>query len=283
MNINSFNDISNTVGYSGLTLSLEEIVILRNSLLILQKENHFLNIFLWGKLLGIAKDYYISFGYRNDALHSQTYFYSTDGFVWDLLPKPNIRSRLLTPLCVSRLHGDPTLVVDVYEQYANTKPFGTEVFKDHGRYFKELKEEDRLSSLVEMCNEDALIKPRGALFKRADGVVIENKVYEGLSIQDAREIKSYMHWRRPHQRWNTNLLTRYDYNYALDFLDTIDKDIPKTSWTLHIEHGTIAILRSLYWPGMTFYQKINNSEHGSLYIGYGKRNLDIPHMLHNWG
>lgn len=48
----------------------------------------------------------------------------------------------------------------------------------------------------------------------------------GLSAEECEDLKSYVHYRKPIQKWNTNLITRKDYNYALDFLDTIDLDIP---------------------------------------------------------
>lgn len=51
--------------------------------------------------------------------------------------------------------------------------------------------------------------------------------YPGLPVDESRELKNYVHYRRPVQRWNTNLLTRKDYNYALDFLDSVDIDLPK--------------------------------------------------------
>ena len=56
--------------------------------------------------------------------------------------------------------------------------------------------------------------------------MIENSNFEGLGISDVSYLKSYLHARPPQQKWNTNLLTRPDYNYALDFLDTIDMDVP---------------------------------------------------------
>lgn len=49
----------------------------------------------------------------------------------------------------------------------------------------------------------------------------------GLLVEDCDDLKSYVHYRKPLRKWNTNLIARKDYNYALDFLDTIDMDIPK--------------------------------------------------------
>ncbi|KMQ92708.1 radial spoke head protein 9-like protein [Lasius niger] len=92
---------------------------------------------------------------------------------------------------------------------------------------KELKEEDRLAAVVESITEDATIIPRGAWFKCPNGDVIENPSFEGLCASDASHLKSYLHARSPKEKWNTNLLSRPDYNYALDFLDSIDMDVPR--------------------------------------------------------
>lgn len=81
-----------------------------------------------------------------------------------------------------------------------------------------------------MIREDAIIIPRGAWFKCPNGNVIENLSFEGLGVADASYLKSYLHARSPQQKWNTNLLTRPDYNYAIDFLDTIDMDVPLGTW-----------------------------------------------------
>lgn len=90
-----------------------------------------------------------------------------------------------------------------------------------------LKEEDRLAATVELITEDAAIIPRGAWFKCPDNSVIENSNFEGLCATDAAYLMSYLHARPPKEKWNTNLLTRPDYNYALDFLDSIDMDVPQ--------------------------------------------------------
>lgn len=91
---------------------------------------------------------------------------------------------------------------------------------------KELKEEDRLAATVESITEDAAIIPRGAWFKCPNGDVIENPSFDGLR-EDASNMKSYLHARPPKEKWNVNLLSRPDYNYALDFLDSIDMDVPQ--------------------------------------------------------
>lgn len=172
--------------------------------------------------------------------------------------------------------GDPAMVSDVSIELEETAVPGDrkaqEVFK--------LKEEDRLASIVHGIINEAGIIPRGALFKKPDGVVIENISFGGLSTIDAREIKSFQHFHVPTRKVNTNLLTRDDYNYAIDFLDPLDTDIPEGCWQILItpEEDEV-IIRSLYWPGLTFFHKLRTPKHGFVYFGYGKKCVDSAFTL----
>lgn len=97
-----------------------------------------------------------------------------------------------------------------------------------------------------MISEEAFILPRGALFKRYDAVIVENRAFEGLNLLECDELRSYLHYRRPHEKWNTNLLTRKDYNYAIDFLDTIESDKPSGTfiWNTVVSYYIIKQLNS---------------------------------------
>lgn len=51
-------------------------------------------------------------------------------------------------------------------------------------------------------------------------------------------------------------------------------------WNLQlILEARLIILHSLYWPGMTFYHKLNTPHYGFLYVGNGKKNMDLPFMV----
>ncbi|XP_012253444.1 radial spoke head protein 9 homolog [Athalia rosae] len=268
------------LGYGGVCVGTENSQVLQNSLLILQKENHFRKCYYWGRINGVQNDYYIAYGYENDCLNGRIYFYSTNCLDWMLMPKVTKCGRFLAPLAVTKLEGDTSVITNVYKANPPYPPN-----EDPKRHYKgpipsELKEEDRLASIVEMINEDAFIVPRGAWFKCPNGEIRDNPGFQGLSVFDARHLKSFLHGRLPHEKWNTNLLTRSDYNYAIDFLDTIDRDIPEGCWNLQLVQGCCTvILHSLFWPGMIFYHTLNSPHYGSLYVGNGKKNLDVPFMI----
>lgn len=276
MELDSILTSLDTAGHCGHVISTEESLILFNSLLLLQNENHFRRIYFWGKIFGADKDYYIAYGYVKDALLGRIYYYSTNCTDWGLLPQPTVKGKTLTPLCTTKFQGDPALVIDVLLEKDETA-LGEILEKTE---IRKLKEEDRLSATVHYINHEAVAVPRAALFKRPDGVVVENLTFEGLSLLEAQETKSYLHYRLPMHKWNTNLLTRVDYNYAIDFLDALDSDIPEGCWTIHLVSGnTLSVLKSLYWPGMAIYHHIGTSKYGFVYFGSGKKVVDVPFLL----
>lgn len=61
--------------HTGVCIGAEQSQILKNSLLILQKENHFKKTFYWGRINGIQADYHVAFGYNKDCLKDQVFFY----------------------------------------------------------------------------------------------------------------------------------------------------------------------------------------------------------------
>ncbi|XP_031341846.1 radial spoke head protein 9 homolog [Photinus pyralis] len=276
MNLSSLANSLDTLGYYGQVISTEETMVLTNTLLFLQNENHFHNVFFWGRIFGAEKDYFVAFGYVKNALEGKIYYYSTNCMDWGLLPTPTEEAISLLPLCTTRFQGNPALLIEILID----KDDDVLSTKSNKPTVRKLKEEDRLSATVHAITNEAMIVPRGALFKRPDAVVVENQNFEGLSQLDSQELACYLHYRSPQRKWNTNLLARIDYNYALDFLDTIDVDIPEGCWILHVcAAGAVVIINSLYWPGMVFYHTVRTPNYGSVYFGDGKRSLDLPFML----
>lgn len=146
---------------------------------------------------------------------------------------------------------------------------------------KELKEENRLAATVKLIQEEAAVVPRGACFRRADGRIVANAAFQGLTRREALRLESYLHARPPRdKRLPIDICTRSDYDYALDYLDSIDSDAPKGCWSLWSYHAeSLVILRNMFWPGMAFYHEVDTPRHGYMYVGNGKKNLDLPFAL----
>ncbi|KAK6636046.1 hypothetical protein RUM43_009698 [Polyplax serrata] len=295
MNVDKLSTSLSCIGYMGVTLSQEQWIVLENSLTILQADNHFKNVYLWGVILGQEADYYIAYGYEKDALFGRKFFYSNNLMDWGVLPEATLESKKLTEICYQRFQGDPALVVEIVDDDPGMSPEElkkkrmdicmaggdpADLMQEAPVLVSQLKEEDRLASTVEQINSEAVVVPRGVLLKEPDGYVVINGAFEGLSPDDCEDLKSFVHYRKPIQKWNTNLIARKDYNYALDFLDTIDMDIPKGCWTVQEQKGgRLFTLSNMYWPGFVAYHWTNTNDWGYLYYGNGRKDLDVPFML----
>lgn len=52
------------------------------------------------------------------------------------------------------------------------------------------------------------------------------------------------------------------------------------SWSIQMERGNaLVVLRSLLWPGLTFYHVPRTKNYGYIYVGTGEKNIDLPFML----
>lgn len=52
------------------------------------------------------------------------------------------------------------------------------------------------------------------------------------------------------------------------------------SWSIQAERGNaLVVLRSLLWPGLTFFHAPRTKNCGYIYVGTGEKNTDLPFML----
>lgn len=113
---------------------------------------------------------------------------------------------------------------------------------------------------------------------------------------------NYYHFVEPVNLKEKSLLQRANLDKAIDFLDPIDEDLPKGlylflnkiyqiirrifvlflkgCWSIQFERGSaLVLLRSLKWPGTSFFHIPESPSFGSLYYGIGEVNKDLPFML----
>ncbi|GBP87545.1 Radial spoke head protein 9 homolog [Eumeta japonica] len=210
-------------------------------------------------LYAVQGDYHIAMGIdANHAIDNRKYFYSTDLQSWGLLPRGKSKYKQLCLLTTAPFRGDPGLKIKVLDESL--------VEGDPDRC-KEMIEEKRLAATVALIGEEAEVCARGQLLKDPTGNVTINQHFYGLTLAEAKELKSYLHVRTPINRWNTNLLTRSDYNYSFDFLDSVDMDIPSGCWNLSVKQSDgVVYLKNLYWPGMSYFHIIKTADAGFFYV-----------------
>ncbi|XP_034964084.1 radial spoke head protein 9 homolog isoform X1 [Zootoca vivipara] len=263
------------VASSGVCLSPEKRAALRNSLLLVRRDYRFEQVRLWGRIQGTRGAYYIAEGVGPDRAGARSRLYSLNCVEWSLLPPPNDEFTALTSVLKGRFQGDPSYEYEHYEKKEEgERPYEEEAATNL------IKEEVRLVSAIDQIDKAVGIVPRGAYIKSPLGPVHENRNFEGLSLAEAKKLSSYFHFTEPVNLKNKTLLEKADLDPAIDFLDSLEHDIPKGSWSIQFERGgRVVVLRSLLWPGLTFYHVPNTKQHGYIYFGNAEKNLDLPFML----
>ncbi|TPP66313.1 Radial spoke head protein 9 [Fasciola gigantica] len=265
------------VGSCGVVLTPEQKATLQTSLTILKHENNFTNVVFWGIVRGVKGDYFIAQGIGKDAMTSRKNLYSKDCLVWGILPVPGKSDIEKSKYFKGRLTGDPS-----YEaEYVDIKQMpgeGDELVEREELIT--MKEEDRLAAIVERIDDEVMIVPRGAYMRLPSGQVVRNKSFEGLTVAEASKALSYFHFRPPIHLPHKPLIDRARLDKAIDFLDTIEDDNPKGCWTIQFERGSrLVLIKSLLWIGYVLYHLPGTNKYGSIYVGTGEYNIDLPFMI----
>ncbi|XP_024517109.1 radial spoke head protein 9 homolog [Selaginella moellendorffii] len=131
--------------------------------------------------------------------------------------------------------------------------------KDPNMKTVEFGELDRLSALIRAVDEECGVMPVNALVLNARKQLVPNTLFSGVKFPE--KLDSYGHL---YQRYEDTLLS---------------KDITG-SWSVQMTPITgDVILRSLWWPGYSFYYNASTKAYGSLYFGMGDKNLDFAFMV----
>ncbi|KAM4695048.1 radial spoke head protein 9 homolog [Discoglossus pictus] len=277
MEADSLQRMVDLVTGDGHGLSHEQCAALRTSLLLLRRDMKLARVYYWGKILGVRGDYYIAQGTEgSEELRGRRTFYSLNCMDWFLLPPATEEVLAETQVVKGRFIGDPA---HEYEHTVKKK-----VVEGDATYEEEatthIKEEARLTAIIARIDKVASVVPRGAFIKNPLGQVTINNCFRGLSVSEAKKLSSYFHFTPTINPKKKSLLEKADLDPSIDFLDSLEHDIPKGSWSLAFEQGSsVVILRSLLWLGMTFYHIPLTPYHGYMYMGTGEYNIDLPFML----
>ncbi|XP_038539569.1 radial spoke head protein 9 homolog isoform X2 [Canis lupus familiaris] len=275
---------------SGQGLSPDRRASLLTSLTLVKRDYRYSRVLFWGRILGLVADYYIAQGLSEDQLAPRKTLYSLNCMEWSLLPPATEEMAVETSVVKGRFMGDPS------HEYEHTE---LQKMKEGEKVFEEevvvqIKEENRLVSVINQIDKAVAVIPRGALFKTPFGPIHVNRTFEGLSLSEAKKLSSYFHFREPVELKNKTLLEKADLDPSLDFMDSLEHDIPKAtlqggycyhphftgSWSIQMERGNaLVVLRSLLWPGLTFFHAPRTKNYGYIYMGTGEKNIDLPFML----
>uniref|UniRef100_A0A2I3GYN3 Radial spoke head protein 9 homolog n=1 Tax=Nomascus leucogenys TaxID=61853 RepID=A0A2I3GYN3_NOMLE len=236
---------------SGQGLSPDRRASLLTSLTLVKRDYRYDRVLFWGRILLNCTE-------------------------WSLLPPATEEMVVQSSVVKGRFVGDPSYEYEHTELHKVNE--GEKVFEEE--IVVQIKEETRLVSVIDQIDKAVAIIPRGALFKTPFGPTHVNRTFEGLSLSEAKKLSSYFHFREPIELKNKTLLEKADLDPSLDFMDSLEHDIPKGSWSIQMERGNaLVVLRSLLWPGLTFYHAPRTKNYGYIYVGTGEKNMDLPFML----
>ena len=144
-----------------------------------------------------------------------------------------------------------------------------------------ITEQERLSYVVNCVERQCQIVPVGSFRKNTLGQVQKNDAFRGLKFADLCNLDYYQQFRPCEQKEKTDLAAREEDIFCMEFLDNVALQKPDQSWTVQQDeiNQAVVMLRSRLWPGFTAYARANTAIYGSLYIGNGLKQLDLPFMI----
>lgn len=114
MNVQQFQEGVELMGHSCFKLTEMESSLIENSLIILQSDSKFRDIFFLGRIdTSGAERYYFAFGYCKDILKDRKFFYSLNGYEWFMMPIVKPKQLDIARQMKTCFRGDPAFLEDV--------------------------------------------------------------------------------------------------------------------------------------------------------------------------
>ncbi|KAJ3007240.1 Radial spoke head protein 9 [Thoreauomyces humboldtii] len=263
---------------AGFTLNIEEKSALSSSLQVKKEQEKLGDIWLWGKVLGVQRDYLVAQAIGNDAF-DRKFYYSIDLVNWLQLPEVTAADMDKMTTVQVRFSGDPAFEYTIGETrdlFGSAAPEGSEDGEE-----STINEEKRLAGTVALINYETEIVPRGAYYRDTLHKLQKNAAFSGIPTSELGQLTNYLHFREGFNVNKKTLLERANaFDESIDVFESISTDTPKGVWSCQMERtGSVAILRSLLWPGFTFFHTSSPPKWGSMYYGSGQRNLNTGFML----
>ena len=276
---------------TGVTLNLDEKMNLKLALLKIHENEDFEEILFWGKIKGTTRDYYIALtlNYKGhyEFPHKRFFWCTSQNWKFAELPAINPNDKELVERFNINFAGEPEKVYVEAPPEAEEEQKEDPGDKDSLASTEEEKippknfiEIDRLAYVVRAIDHDCAVVPQGAFRMTPTHELTRNPAFEGLPLGQIKEIKNYLHFRNVQLAEKRDQLDRDDALFTYDFLDGIEKDIPRGSWSLQVDSSnTLATLRNFLWTGYFAFHLANSKRFGAVYIGDGIKNADLPFML----
>ena len=269
--------------FNCVSISIEEQIKLKTTLDQLKCDIKAEEMLFWGKILGAEKDYYIALAiYYKGFKFPKKKFYFCSSSTFSFSELPEIQSHHLNEFSKFNTYfiGNPDVIL---EKFSDKKSINIEeqmgdIFKPNLK-LKNLTESDRLSFVVRTIEHDTSIVPLGGFKMLPINEIRRNDLFEGLSSDELDKIENYFHFRKIESQNKKDMIDMGKAVFDFSFLDSLSDDNLKGAWSIQTDSAkTVCNIRSLVWNGYFAYHKANTNLFGSVYIGYGIKNMDIPFM-----
>ena len=269
--------------FNCVSISIEEQIKLKTTLDQLKCDIKAEEMLFWGKILGAEKDYYIALAiYYKGFKFPKKKFYFCSSSTFSFSELPEIQPHHLNEFSKFNTYfiGNPDVILEKFSDNKNiniNEQIG-DIFKPNLK-LKNLTESDRLSFVVRTIEHDTSIVPLGGFKMLPINEIRRNDLFEGLSSDELDKIENYFHFRKIESQNKRDMIDMGKAVFDFSFLDSLSDDNLKGAWSIQTDSAkTVCNIRSLVWNGYFAYHKANTNLFGSVYIGYGIKNMDIPFM-----
>jgi len=283
--------------FMGMGLNVSQRLATRNALMKVKLNENFDEVTFWGKIMGKQRDYLIACATITTETISKSFFFSSDnGLNYSKLPAVDewiaercAKTRGMFTGTPGQVLKDPLKIPkegdegdEEEEEAAEEEGEGDEEAKNNANdpSKRKLNELERLAWTVESLDKDCCIVPRGCFYLTPTGEIARNQSFAGLRQAEATKLDSYLLYKDPESVSTLARIRKLSVCNNFDFLDTVEQDKPKGTWSLQTdESGCKITLRSLVWTGFEFVYDLNAQSFGGCYYGYGCRNDDVLFMV----
>ena len=113
-----------------------------------------------------------------------------------------------------------------------------------------------------------------------DHQVRRNEAFSGLNSEDSACLSNYLHFRNVQTEEKKRALDEPTAPFNPRFLESAQDDQPKGCWSIQKdERKETTVVRSLMWPGYSFYHTSGTKNFGAMYIGDGLKNLELHFIV----
>ena len=223
-------------------------------------------MWLWGKIIGLEKDYYIA-----EAIYfADKYQFPEKKFFWcssnnyQFAPMNEIeeyhlkecqkfntyftgnQEAILTILAKDEEAGSDG---NVPKNEENKKEEDPDISREEVVEVVKLKnftELDRLGLIVRMIDRETAVIPEGAFKMLPIHEMRRNDNFQGLKNNEIGFLSKYMHFRDVMTQEKKEFIQRDDAIFSFNFLDQIDKDTIKGSWSLQLDSTKTIVIFLFY-------------------------------------